>query len=321
MRRVLAGALAALLMFAAAGYSMANHHNWSFNLNPDLRQLDTAVRSHNPYRSKCFGANNAFRNNDACTLGSPRKNGSFDMVVLGDSHADHFVPTMALLAKKAGLSGRQVTVGGCLALLGYYNRSPYRREGQCPELREAMVRFVDRNPGLQLAVLAHRWSVYNGLPFTDGERERTLYLLASPGDERSARRSGEVLRNSLEQTLDFLQSRGIKVLLMGEVPPPGRDPSRCLARAIKQGLPLEPCGRAEKEATEEISQANALLAEQAAKRKNVTFFSPTPFMCKDGWCNVVRDGIYIFRDSTHLTWMGAELLADHIQLPIGSPAN
>ena len=239
MRPVIGGGLLALGTVALVGNSMGKDGGWTFNIDPRLRQLDAAVRSGNIYRKRCFGADKAFQNDDACNFGRPRENGSFDMVILGDSHADHFVPAMALLAEKAGLSGRQVTVGGCLALLGYHNRSPYSRETLCPALRKAMIRFVDQNPGLKLAVLAHRWSMYNGTPLGDSKRSRTIYLLAFPGDEQSPKRSSEILRHGLEQTLDFFESRGIKVLLLGEVPQPAGDPTKCIARAIKQGHPPE----------------------------------------------------------------------------------
>jgi hypothetical protein len=102
------------------------------------------------------------------------------------------------------------------------------------------------------------------------------------------------------------------------VPPPGRDPTRCIAHAIRNGEPPDSCGRAESEALREISESNRLLATEAAKRKNVTFFSPTNVLCKDGWCGVVRDNVYIYRDGTHLTRRAAELFADYIRLPFGA---
>jgi hypothetical protein len=318
MRPLIGGGLLALATVALAGDSVGKNGGWTFNIDPRLRQLDAAVRSGNIYRKRCFGADNAFRNDDACTFGHARENGSYDMAIFGDSHADHFVPAIALLAEKAGLSGRQITVGGCLALLGYDNRSPYRRKALCPSSPKAMVRFVEQNPGLKLAVLAHRWSIYNGTPYSDGEKTKTIYLLAFPADQKSPQRSRVILRQGLEQTLDFFESRGIKVLLLGEVPPPGRDPTRCIAHAIRNGEPPDSCGRAESEALREISESNRLLATEAAKRKNVTFFSPTNVLCKDGWCGVVRDNVYIYRDGTHLTRRAAELFADYIRLPFGA---
>jgi hypothetical protein len=269
-RRVLGGGVGMLLLYALSGQSMARGHDWTFNINPGLRELDEIVRSENPYRKACFGADNAFRNNDACTFGRPRENGSFDIVIMGDSHADHFVPTMAVLAQSAGLSGRQITVGGCLAFVGYENRVPRTRNERCPALRDSVARFVGENPGLKLVVLAHRWSVYYGAPSGDGKAARTIYLLGSATDEVSRERTREVFRRSLAQTLDFFEQRKIAVLLIGEVPPLGKNPVPCIAKAIQSGKAPDACGRLEADVLRETAETAALLMEETRTRRFVT---------------------------------------------------
>ena len=86
-----------------------------------------------------------------------------------------------------------------------------------------MVRFVDENPRLQVAVLAQHWSV---LHRDDDLAGRKADL--SPGLEgrcaHRAQRSLEVLRQSLEQTIDFFEQHGVHVVLMGEIPLFDRDP-------------------------------------------------------------------------------------------------
>src|SRR5215831_3658517 len=126
-----------------------------FQPRPRDSPLDAAIRSENALRRPCSGPKN-FRDDEACTFGQPRTGGSYDMAIFGDSHANHYTPAMGLLAQQAGMSGRQITVGGCLALLGYSEIvSPHATEMDCRSLREAMVRFVRENPRLQIAVLAH----------------------------------------------------------------------------------------------------------------------------------------------------------------------
>jgi peptidoglycan/LPS O-acetylase OafA/YrhL len=315
MRPLIGGGLLALATVALAGDSVGKNGGWTFNIDPRLRQLDAAVRSVNIYRKRCFGVDKAFGNDDACTFGHARENGSYDMAIFGDSHADHFVPAIALLAKKAGLSGRQITVGGCLVLLGYDNRSPYRRKSRCPASPKAMVRFVEQNPGLKLAVLAHRWSIYNGRPYVDGDEAKTIFLLTSANDALTPQRSAAILHQSLEQTLDFFAERGITVLLLGEVPSMGKDQTRCLARAIKNGSRLEDCGRSIDAVQGEIGQTNAFLSALASKRRGVFFFSPASVLCRAGWCPAVRNGVVMYRDSSHLNRAGAESLVDVVQLP------
>jgi hypothetical protein len=213
------------------------------------------------------------------------------------------------------LSGRQITVGGCLALLGYTRIiSPYAHEERCRALREAMVRFVESNPRLKVVVLAHAWSVYvgepiNGLP--------PFSLLAGAGDEHSPRRSFEVMRQSLEKSLDFFAAKGISVLLLGEVPLLANDPLRCLAKAIKTHRGFEDCGRPLSEVHARVDSINALLAQFAQQRANVTYYSPLAAMCHGERCEAVVDGVYMYRDKDHLNRFGSEALARSIRLPVG----
>jgi peptidoglycan/LPS O-acetylase OafA/YrhL len=314
-QRVVATGLLCLAAFAVASYRMERDRGWALNLDPAIRQLDATARSQSTHQQRCF-AEGAFASDEACTFGHARRSGSFDLAMFGDSHAHHYAPAISLLAKAAGLSGRQFTIPACPALLGSFEvHSPYGTRAICLSLREAMVRFVEQNPRLRLVVLAQSWSTYTGKEIIAQEGRKIMHLVASRGDERSERRSSEILRRSLEETLDFFAAKDIPVLLLGEVPPLGRDPVRCMAGAIKQNRPHNTCGRDIAEVSRIVGETNALLAELARTRRNVFFFSPSDAMCEQGWCHAVIDGIFMYRDATHLNRLGAERLAQAMRLP------
>jgi SGNH domain (fused to AT3 domains) len=293
--------------------------NWTFNLNPEIRRLDAAVRSENALRRRCSGPKNIIRDDEACTFGERHADSSYDVAVFGDSHANHYTPAISLLAQQAGMSGRQITVGGCLALLGYYEVvSPYATEASCRSLREAMVRFVRENPRLQVAVLAHNWSVYTGKAIFDDQAP--IYVVSSSNDERSHQRSLQVLRQSLEQTIDFFEQRGIHVVLLGEVAIFARDPVRCIAAALRQGGNLQSCRRPLQEVREHLDTMNNLLSEIAERHKSyVSFISPLGAMCDAAWCSPVANGVYMYRDRSHLNRVGAEQLARSMRVPHMEP--
>jgi peptidoglycan/LPS O-acetylase OafA/YrhL len=293
--------------------------NWTFNLNPEIRRLDAAVRSENALRRRCSGPKNIIRDDEACTFGERHADSSYDVAVFGDSHANHYTPAISLLAQQAGMSGRQITVGGCLALLGYYEVvSPYATEASCRSLREAMVHFVQENPRLQVAVLAHNWSVYTGKAIFDDQAP--IYVVSSSNDERSHQRSLQVLRQSLEQTIDFFEQRGIHVVLLGEVAIFARDPVRCIAAALRQGGNLQSCRRPLQEVRERLDTMNNLLSEIAERHKSyVSFISPLGAMCDAAWCSPVANGVYMYRDRSHLNRVGAEQLARSMRVPHMEP--
>jgi peptidoglycan/LPS O-acetylase OafA/YrhL len=310
---------AGVLSLGALAYIGNASRSWaSLNLNPEIRRLDGAVRSENALRRPCSGPKNIFRNDEACTFGQPRTSSSYDVAIFGDSHANHYAPAIGLLAQRAGMSGRQITVGGCLALLGYYEvASPYATEGSCRSLREAMVHFVRENPRLRVAVLAHNWSVYAGKAIYDDQA--AIYVLASPTDEQSHQRSLQVLRQSLEQTIDFFEQQGIHVVLLGEVPIFARDPVKCIATALRQGRNWESCRRPLQEVRDRLDTMNNLLSELAARHSHVSFVSPLDAMCDKAWCSPVADGVYMYRDRNHLNRLGAEQLARGMRVPHMEP--
>jgi peptidoglycan/LPS O-acetylase OafA/YrhL len=312
--RVIGAGVLSLGAIALAGHQIDKSRGWTFNLDPEIRRLDRISRLQNGYRNSCSGAQNVFRSDEACTFGPARSSASYDMAIFGDSHADHYTPAMSVLAQQAGISGRQVSAGGCLMLLGYYEiTSTPAQQAACRSLREAMVRFVDENPRLQVAVLAHNWSTYTGR--TVWQDTEQIYLLGSQHDDRSVQRSLEVLRQSLEQTIDFFERRGIHVVLLGEVPQFDRDPLRCIATAVKQGLSAQSCRILARDVQERLGAVNGLLADFARRRKNVTFFSPLDAMCNQVGCSAIMDGLYMYRDRTHLNRAGAEHLALSMRFP------
>jgi len=313
---VVGAGVLSLAAIALIGQQIDKSRGWTFNLDPEIRRLDMISRSENVYRGACSGPKNIFRDDEACTFGRPRTLGSYDIAIFGDSYADHYTPAMNLLAKEAGLSGRQITVGGCLALLGYYEIiSPYATEASCRALREAMLRFAQGNSRLQIAVLAHHWSIYTGTELYSDEGHQPFYLLASSQDERSEQRSLQVFRDSLEKTIDFFEGRGVHVLLLGEVPPLGRDPMKCVAAGIKGGLDTHACRRPVAEVRQRLAAMNQLLSDVAHRRRGVSFYSPVGAMCDETSCSPIVDGVYMYRDSGHLNRIGAEHLSHSMRLP------
>jgi hypothetical protein len=311
--RLVGAGVLALGAIALIGQQIHKSRGWTFNLDPEIRELDRISRTRNNYRNSCGGAQNLWRTDEACTFGPPRSAGSYDMVIIGDSHADHYTPTMSVLARQAGLSGRQVSAGRCLVLIGYYEMTGTpAQQAACHALREGVVEFVAKNPRLQVAVLAHHWSSYTGK--TIWEDVEPIYLFGSKQDRPSAERSLQVLRQSLQQTIDFLTGRGIHVLLMGEVPLYDRDPIKCIATAIKQGLGARGCRIAAQAVQDRVGTTNRMLAELAKRRSDVSFFSPLETMCDAVWCSPVVDGIYMYRDRMHLNRIGAEHLARSMRL-------
>ena len=126
---------------------------------------------------------------------------------------------------------------------------------------------------MRLVVLAHRWSVYLGTSFSLDGRKPPFDVLASPDDVcarwRTRRRSCAL---APEKTIEYLEARGITVVLLGEVPPFAVDPGRCLARAIKRKESLERCSRPLEDVRRVLAVADTLLADAAKGHQGTELF-------------------------------------------------
>src|SRR5262249_38087520 len=140
------------------------------------------------------------------------------------------------------------------------------------------------------------WSIYTGNDLYSDEGRQPFYLLGSSQDDRSEQRSLQVFRASLEKTIDFFVGRGIHVLLLGEVPPLGRDPMKCVAASIKGGLDNYACHRPATEVHKRLDGVNHLLSEVANRRSGVSFYSPLEAMCDETSCSPIVDSVYMYRD-------------------------
>jgi SGNH domain (fused to AT3 domains) len=103
-------------------------------------------------------------------------------------------------------------------------------------------------------------------------------------------------------------------VLLGEMPPLGRDPIKCIAKAIVRKQAVDQCGRPLQEVRLRLDYVNGLMSDLAEQRKGVSFFSPVGVMCEHEWCGPILKGVVAYRDNNHLNRMGAEQLSQSMSL-------
>jgi SGNH domain (fused to AT3 domains) len=104
-------------------------------------------------------------------------------------------------------------------------------------------------------------------------------------------------------------------LLLGEVPPLGHDPMKCVAANIKGGFDKLACRRPAGEIHKRLDGMNHLLSEILNHRRGVSFYSPLKAMCDETSCGPFVHGVYMYRDAGHLNRIGAEHLSQFMHLP------
>lgn len=306
--RTLAVAGGSIAAFAVAGGLIKILDGLPGRFPGPIGSLFADMGSGNPLRIPCDGSERVFGTDAICSFGRRKEpDQSYQIAIFGDSNADHFVPMVARWAETEGLTGRQVTQSMCAPLIGAANkRWSNERNGACATFQQQMMVFVERNPGLEVAILAANWGdnleglFGNGVTVGD----------ASPRDEEAA--SFEAY---LRRTVVFLRSRGIRVHILGQIPSFEVLPVTCIVSALQSGGDPAACGAARSLAGFEPVRSDAVIRRVTSDIPGVTFESLIDAFCDEQRCVPMKDGVFLYRDPGHLSAAGAMLLARSFSLP------
>lgn len=300
-------AVAVAGLFLLAGVGIAGE-GLPQRLDPPAYEVYRAASAGNPLRQSCDGYDLAFSHHHKCAFGRALpENGSYDIAIFGDSNADHFVPMLTELAKRAGLAGRQVTQSACAPLIGAarQHRSAFY-EDECALYQETILKFLDRNPGLKIAVLSSAWSNYNEA-LTNRIAEDGM-----PGERRP-------FADFAKATIDIFRARGIKVLVIGQIPFFDAFSLRCLADAARRDTEEADCTIPRAAVDKALAVSQEAFRAIAKADPGVTFLDMSTLLCDETLCSAFKDEVLIYRDKNHLNAHGSAYLARYASLPPVGP--
>ena len=212
---------------------------------------------------------------EACTLGTK---GAFpSIVVWGDSHGFHFIPMAAEFGRRDGKAVLGRTMGACPPLPGLKDGDDY--SSGCSAFNDATLRELAtlKQPGLTGVLIASRW--YNLGP--------TLWP--------------EALQAGVEAVIRL----GLRVLLVAPVPEFPADPISCSSR-----LTTGACFVARAKVEQQRASALAVLRRLAAENpKSVRLWDPLDALCDADKCSAEKDGVFLYKDTHHLSVRGSAFLA------------
>ena len=235
----------------------------------------------------------------ACRLGPAH--GKRSIVLIGDSHSQHWMPAMERLASERGWTVYTFAKSACDVVdVPIWLSAENREYESCARWRESMVKrlatmHVD-------AVVIGRFMDYRDLVLReDGSR------VPRTGAE-AAWRSGA--------TATFARLKGVapRILVIRDTPRPDGNVPRCLSQHAD-----DPDRCTFDRATHTDLDAPLARAEQAADPRRVRLVDLTSTLCPDETCPVVDKGVVMYRDSHHLTAKYAATLADPLGDAIEAP--
>lgn len=241
--------------------------------SPLEARLMAAQMAESPLRAIC---NNVLEEQprlpakDPCTVREGRS--GVDLVLWGDSMADHWMPGLVAAAESLQLSVLQLTRDSCPPLLGFeiVHSDPAQR-GRCLEFQVLAfeeIRRLREREGLRAVALSMAWAAAANGPLADG----------------------------LERTVAHLEELGLDVVILGPTPRLPFAAPDCLWRREPSG-----CALPRSELDLQRAQASRAIAAVASRHSRVISVDPAPYLCDEVECPAARGPEILYRDAAHLT--------------------
>ena len=224
----------------------------------------------------------------ACALGDI--GGAKTIVLLGDSHAEHWLGGLDRAGRERGWKIVPMVKGGCPVADAPTSRREResRLYRECVRYREAMLRLIiATKPD---AVILSSWDHY--VP-TSGARSR--WQITAVDWTRGLRR-----------TYERLGTAGIHTVVLLDVPRTSFDVPACLSRRAAR-LPF--AGDCTYERDSSISRVGLVAQSEAARGLPIRAVNMNDQICATPRCEVVRNGQVVFTDDNHLTASFSRTLA------------
>ncbi len=265
-----------------------------------LASLEERLRPNNGLSSLC---DHSFRIRPECMSGQPP-----EIVLWGDSYAMHLADALTAGDNPPALIQLTKSVCGPLPGLAPVIAPLYMEswaEG-CLTFNQQVMAWLRAQNGLKYVVLSSPFSQYLGedAVFLDdtGNRIQT----------GNAAENMEIVAAHLTAALESLTAAGLRPVVIGPPPQSGRNIGQCLLRAEMFGFDPAGCDFAMTE-VEERSRMAATLLDQVADKYPVIRLED--FICAEGNCRAMKDGVFLYRDAGHLSHEGAALIGREMNLP------
>ena len=306
--RLAAGSVAAAAALGVVGAGIVASGGLPQRLPDDAAAVLQQASYNHPYRHCHSRDIKRLEKFDVCKIGAKSAHPSF--LIWGDSHADMLVPAIARAAEKTGRSGVVFTRAGCAPKIRTHRVR--QNDENCDRMERVVMAFIKQNPHITDILLAGFWHWQADGVKRDGTPD---FWTDDESKTASAAETLQVFRRGLSRIVDAFPCRSI--YLIADSPEPGFEPPKLLARLIYLGRQpdMSKFNMRWRDYVAAQAGANSVL-RKLAERERVFFVPVDDVLCpktaKNEFrlCPIIWDTRVAYRDSNHLSVMGAYLLVD-----------
>jgi peptidoglycan/LPS O-acetylase OafA/YrhL len=230
------------------------------------------------------------------------------VLVWGDSHGRSLLPGLDKAMTLLNRRGIFVGIPGCLTLLGI-SRTNAPFPELCFPLGDHVLPTLDEHPDIRTVYLVSRWSIYaQGTRFEHSPTARQTLVVDAESPGASLDENPRAFARALNRTIAELQRRGLKVVVLNQIPDIGYHVSiaSVMAARLDRDIDLR-TSRAEYEAFQRSTAE--ILGPHTAQGK-IALVPLQDLFCDDKTCRITtQDGLPAYWDDNHVSRRGAVELA------------
>lgn len=296
---VLASSAGIAATLAAAGFVLVKTDGFLSLGNAAVQLADRANDASNPLRPICHmerkpASDGKLGKIEKCVVGKPDRMAGYDILLWGDSHADHLMPGLASLAAARHIEVRQATVSGCSPILRFIAYVP--KLAPCTNAYQNALTEAGRQADIDAVVVSSSWSA-------------VLASLTTNTAHDDPKLAEQQFANGLRYIVRWIHSKlpRAEIIFVGSTPDYEIALPNCFARAAKLGFGEGAC--AERQPHDRIWGPRVDRIFANFKEDKVKIVLPRSLFCDGDVCHTRRNGAILYYDDDHLTVEGSKLVA------------
>jgi hypothetical protein len=216
-----------------------------------------------------------------CIFGDPT--GKRTLLLIGDSHAVHWIPPIARIAGEHHYRLIARGRGGCPVVATVTNKFTGRRDPICDTFNIETLRMISAiHPA---AVIIANSTAYRG------------QILDTDGHVLSGRAAQRAWQRGYTKLLRFLAAEHVPALAALDDPALDFDPIECIADHRSTAA----CTPSRGEALRTTGLLNEAETNAVRDAHYGSLYDPTPAICDDRQCRLEIGGVLVYADADHLT--------------------
>lgn len=237
-----------------------------------------------------------------------------DVLLLGDSHAEHMADFFKVMADESNLKMLTAMGANCQPFSGVELikiRSDKTIETQYPHCEILKKQHLNNLAGYRYVILGGYWAIST-------IKEGRFYYREKEGDTLNAENNKMLIKLGLERTVNKIIEAGVVPILLHDIPSLTKPQFKCALRGLITPFEVD-CNVPVSNINRQQAFADEMIFELGNKYPQLEIINPRSLFCGEQHCEMTLNELPIYKDDDHLNGMASEKLGELYIERYGNP--